>query len=884
MKPQYLLLTMALAVLAFAVPVQQAFAQDTLVVPWSKDGINPTIDTLRSVILGDTLSNGTRKNLNRVYKLQQGGLYWLANRIENTQNNNAFPLRIVGAAPDPSDHDLQPPLIQMVHTGTGGAPDGRMITGFTDVTLKGLYISGRWDDGSQTSNYQFITMTANNSTFIVSDCILEQANFAPIAYTGVHNRIYYFNNKFRNLVERPVTQQWTGRGISVWADEDTVVVENNTFFNLGCFVLQIEGGAAKYVRFNHNTIVECGRQITQGNWWQNAYIANNLVINGFWEGEGTADLTATGRDPRQTYNGLFTVGPLPSVYGVPNEARRIVIAKNYAYLDPRFTAKYTTDNITRAQFTDPITRLDFTNTYTVAAGYHMYVKDTVWLSSFPAGMSDPLNDVNWQKPQYATSAGSMLDSMWACIRTIRSNVTPGAQFVYKQNSAWTDYTWPLPENFAYTESSLLTGSTDNLPVGDLNWFPTSKATFLSNQAADVKTVENLAGQIVVTTLDSMLEAEKTTVNTPAAIQSTQGLTFFDYNGSGSITWTCNIATAGLYDTRWYLNETGRGQSGPCLAIDGAQFVDRAHGWGQFVLDPLLGPTAGLANNAWIWMNVVADSVELVNPFGGSATSTFTLAAGSHTIGVVGGGWGEAQFAEVDLIRHGTTDTIKLKAPDAVPVLVTPGAVGVNWVASGFKFVNLGSNGSITFTMSPKATATYHIRVFGQNLTGSPATLVLKEGSTTITSPVLPAKTKPGGSIVDSTGNDVYSAGFPLSLGSHTFTLSGSSVNVDYVQLIKEQVVAGVNRGNQPFEFSLSQNYPNPFNPSTTINFSLEKAAVTKLTVYNILGQKVAVLVNDLLPAGQHEARFDAKALSTGVYFYRLESGTFVSSKKMLLLK
>ena len=733
MKPQYLLMLVVLVALAIFWPVQQAQSQDTLVVPWSKDGINPTIDTLRSVILGDTLANGSRKNLNRVYKLQVGGIYHLANRIENTQKGVVFPLRLVGE-PAGTTFLLNPPFIQMVSPSGGGNPDGRMFTGLTDVTLKGLYITGRWSDGSQSSNYQFITMTANKSKFFIDNCVFEQSNFAVLAFTGSGNVITITNSKFRNLIERPITQQWTGRGISIWADQDSVVIENNTFFNIGCFVFQLEGGSAKYVRFNHNTIVESGRQITQGNWWQNAYMANNLIINGFWQGEGPADLTSTGRDPRQTYNGLFTVGSLPSVYGVPNEARRIVIAKNYAYLDPRFTAKYTPASVQRAYFLDPVSKLDFTNIYTVASGSHMYVKDTVWLSTFPAGITDPLNDVNWQKPQYNVTGATMIDSMWASITTLRANQTPGAQYVYKQNTAWTDYTWPLPENFTYTEASLLTAGTDGLPIGDLNWFPASKTAFLADQANKVKTVENLAGQVIVTTLDSTIQAENTTLTAPAAVQSTQGLTFFDYNGSGSITWTVNITNPGLYDTKWLVNMTGRGQSGPVLGINGKDFVDRAHGWGQFVMDPLLGPAKGLSNSAWVWVPIVADSVQLTSPFGDPATNTFTLASGPNTIGVMGGGWGQVRFAEVDIVKRGTTDTLKLKAPDAVPVLVTPGAEGVNWVAAGFKYVSMGSNGVLTFTGKPKATGTYHLRIFGQNLSGSPATLTLKEGATTTGQP------------------------------------------------------------------------------------------------------------------------------------------------------
>ena len=881
MKPKYTSLLVVLSLLALLGPL--ARSQDTLLVPWSANGADPVIDTLRNIVLGDTLANGARTNLNRVYKLQQGGIYWLANRIENIQNGNTFPLRLVGEPGDPSDYIKNPPLIQMHSTAGGSNPDGRMITGFADVTLKGLYISGRWNDGSQSNNYQFITMTANNATFIVDGCIIEQSNFAPIAYTGSGNKIYYYNNVMRNLVERPITQQWTGRGISIWADQQEVVVENNTFFNLGCFVIQIEGGSAKYMRFNHNTIVECGRQITQGNWWQNAYIGNNLIIDGFWQGEGTADLTATGRDPRQTYNGLFTIGTLPSVYGVPNEARRIVIAKNFAYLDPRFTALYATDGVKRAQFLDPISKLDFADLYSVAGGFHMYVGDTVWMGSYPAGMANPLNDVNWQKPQYLTSSGSMIDSMWASIRTLRSNQTPGAQFVYHQNSAWTDYTWPLPENFTYTDAGLMTAASDGLPIGDLNWFPAKKAQFLANQAQRVATLEGLAGQVVVTNLVSNIEAENTTVNSPASTKSTDGLTYFDYNGSGSITWTVNITTPGLYDTRWLIHETGRSMSGPCLAIDGAQFVDRARGWGQFVVAPDLGPAAGQPADQWIWISVVADSVQLVSPFGSSATALFTLSAGSHTIGVAGGGWGQVRFAEVNLIRHGTTDTLKLKAPDAVPVLVTPGAEGVNWVASGFKFVDLGANGSITYTVNPTEAGTYHFRVFGQNLSGAGVPLTIKEGATTIATPTLPFKTKPAGG-TDSTGNDVYSVGFSLAAGAHTYTLSGSNAKIDYIQLIKETVATGVDEQDLPSSYALYQNYPNPFNPSTTISFSIAKASPVKLVVYNLLGQEVGSLVNGNLNAGQHVFVFSAKNLASGVYFYRLEAGSFVSNKKMLLLK
>ncbi len=90
--------------------------------------------------------------------------------------------------------------------------------------------------------------------------------------------------------------------------------------------------------------------------------------------------------------------------------------------------------------------------------------------------------------------------------------------------------------------------------------------------------------------------------------------------------------------------------------------------------------------------------------------------------------------------------------------------------------------------------------------------------------------------------------------------------------------------NGPLSFNLSQNFPNPFNPSTKINFNIPEKGQVKLVVYNVIGQKVVTLVNEVLSAGQHEVTFNAVSLPSGVFFYRLETGNSVMIKKMLLLK
>lgn len=88
----------------------------------------------------------------------------------------------------------------------------------------------------------------------------------------------------------------------------------------------------------------------------------------------------------------------------------------------------------------------------------------------------------------------------------------------------------------------------------------------------------------------------------------------------------------------------------------------------------------------------------------------------------------------------------------------------------------------------------------------------------------------------------------------------------------------------PESFELSQNNPNPFNPVTKINYKLRVAGYTKLVVYNVLGQEVSILVSEKQVAGTHQVVFDGSGLTSGVYFYRIESGHFVETKRMVLLK
>ncbi len=99
---------------------------------------------------------------------------------------------------------------------------------------------------------------------------------------------------------------------------------------------------------------------------------------------------------------------------------------------------------------------------------------------------------------------------------------------------------------------------------------------------------------------------------------------------------------------------------------------------------------------------------------------------------------------------------------------------------------------------------------------------------------------------------------------------------EYANLVEDSQI--------PKKFILYQNYPNPFNPITTISFLIPHESQVTLKVYNTVGEKVVTLVDNFLSAGKHSIDWDASVFSSGLYFYRMQAGEFVETKKLLLVK
>ncbi|MEA3296809.1 MAG: T9SS type A sorting domain-containing protein [candidate division Zixibacteria bacterium] len=120
--------------------------------------------------------------------------------------------------------------------------------------------------------------------------------------------------------------------------------------------------------------------------------------------------------------------------------------------------------------------------------------------------------------------------------------------------------------------------------------------------------------------------------------------------------------------------------------------------------------------------------------------------------------------------------------------------------------------------------------------------------------------------------------YPTWDGPHCYTISTTGSDV--------KSVPGDNR---PTRFALGQNYPNPFNPRTEIRFDIAKRSHVTLSIYNVLGQEVTTLINEMLPCDHYVVDWDGtsgsgKSVASGVYFYRIEAEDFIETKKMMLLK
>ncbi|MGD1045135.1 MAG: Ig-like domain-containing protein [Bacteroidota bacterium] len=273
-------------------------------------------------------------------------------------------------------------------------------------------------------------------------------------------------------------------------------------------------------------------------------------------------------------------------------------------------------------------------------------------------------------------------------------------------------------------------------------------------------------------------------------------------------------------------------------------------------------------------------------------STFTLMQGTTSVsGVVSYSGTTATFAPASSLLPNTlyTATITTGAKNVAGTALTS-----NYVWSFTTAAAVVTPPTVTSTdpvnaatgvaLNKQIAATFSTAMDASTITTS--TFTLMQGTTSVSGVVsytgTTATFAPASSLLP---NTLYTA--TITTGAKN--LAGTALASNYVwSFTTTAAVNVVENSLAPQAFALSQNYPNPFNPSTRIQYSLEKTGMISLKVYNMLGLEVATLVNGRQEAGSYTVTFNTNTgtfgLPSGVYFYRLEVGSFVSTRKLILMK
>ncbi len=820
-----ILLFLSISLLPFSLK-----AQDTLSVSWlNNDETEVLTNSLYETIAGDTTATGERVE-NRVYKLEKGGFYYITETIQN----DGYPLNIVGEKADPNDLAGNPPMLQVTVREDGNTP-GNMFNIRGDFTLKNVIVNGKTTLGEL--KYEDINVRSDGGTFVFDNVTFEYAQWGLLGFYSKDANIYITNSRFRNLVSE--NEPWGGRAFSNWSDADTIWVENNTFLNVGGFTAQIEGATANFFMFNQNTIVDNGRQLIIMPWVKEAYVTNNLILNGFWQGESKDEISdARLNSTDEQYAGMFTIENIPSDYGLDGE-RRILIANNAFHLSSTFTDYFEADNDTFNIRKQPLLSGKIENMFAQF--------DNMKAVGNMMDQGDPGFTVSMDNDQERVDF----------ITDIRNANSPIRLHYWDpgRDASAESIQWPFPEDLTYSSSTYNNAAIGGYHLGDLNWYPSEKATWEGSKQSQYDAIQGMLGGRLESQFLGFVEAEEGTVSGSASVVVPDDKQIANVSASGEITWNVDLDTAGDYDVVLKARTSFE---------DGDKDADTNNRTTDLVVNE--GSPIGVKLGEWqdgkSWSEPVAEDV--------------AFNAGANTIALKKN-WGYVQYESVTLLDQSGNEVVTLLVSAAT---LSDGATyqcGGNLCASADAYVDV-TGGGLSLPVSVDNAGDYTVKLVYMAIGGGDPTADLNVNGSLVTNQVF--------SGADSVFNEVTISGVTMTAGSNTLEVNNvsGSLALDRADLFVLSEVTSIEPPSLPDGFELSQNYPNPFNPSTRINYSIPQATNVQLTVFNILGQKVATLVDGRQFAGSHIVTFDAKSLASGVYFYRLKAGEMMHQRRMTLIK
>jgi hypothetical protein len=424
---------------------------DTVYVP-NIDSQGNYVNILINTIQGDTTATGARNNPNRVYRLQRGNIYFLSGRSYIT-----FPVSII--ATDDSA-DVQPPVIAPYPAEDGSV--SRITIQFSaNVHLRNLYFCGFAPNNVRASQDRPVVIAGTNAVLRMENCIVDGFYSAGVYNTGSNTSAFISDCKFRNdNISSLFSGQFFFNG---GLDMDTISIVNCTYFNCASYFFCTSSHYTNYARFEHNTLFLNKTNPFYVPNLSNAVIRNNILFCPAYAGETVNERSQGYYDWDNQREAVFSLDTLPtdlaSSHNMTEAGRNVTFSNNQYYWPQEFLDYWAAS--------DTIFAPMFMNDRTTA----MFSDKT----NYPGLVAE--NNINVD-PGFNSNVMTQVDTSFIWMKAYRSGQSAPAYYYNPSGDIYFPGRWPLPEDLAYTNTTLQAAGTDGFALGDLNWFPAQKAKWL----------------------------------------------------------------------------------------------------------------------------------------------------------------------------------------------------------------------------------------------------------------------------------------------------------------------------------------------------------------------------------------------------------------------
>jgi len=422
---------------------------DTLDIPGN------TLGVINKMIMGDTTETGQRKNINRVYRLTRGKLYYFTAGLDVR-----FPFTLIADDEDPGN-PTKPPIVAPAILQDNSSPQWFMDIYKGDCTIKNIYFMGFRPDQRPLNAGVAIYLFATGSKLVLKNCVFDGWSAGALFNFGRLSKIFINDCVYRNMQHR--TNWLYGQSLrNAVIPLDTVVMINNTMFSSGSYYFCPNRETSNYVHLEHNTIFLNHAQPLYAPYLSNAVIKNNIFYGTFTMGITEAERAMGWFDWKGEISSIASIDTIPpdlaARAGINEQDRRVEFSNN-VYFWPQKIKDFWTITLQ-----DTVYHPTWMNNRT----QRMFSDD----DHYPYLIAENNRE---EDPHFSSSLATQIDSLLKyCLKT-RDGTQTNYHWWYNPDNDLFGVQWPLPEDLRYQNTALYTAGDDGFPVGDLNWFPEKKA-------------------------------------------------------------------------------------------------------------------------------------------------------------------------------------------------------------------------------------------------------------------------------------------------------------------------------------------------------------------------------------------------------------------------